>query len=82
MKLKTQIGSEIYVAVLFDYVPAQEETALDDARDEDLTINAVLVDDDAERDILETISDETIDNLARECIEHFNECCDQLINRY
>ena len=69
IKLNTQIGDEINVTVLFDYVPAQAKTVLDDACDEDLTINEILVDGDESKDILEIFSDDALDKLEQECIE-------------
>ena len=73
IKLNTQIGDEINVTVLFDYVPEQAKTVLDDACDEDLTINEILVDGDDRKDILEIFSDDVLDKLGRECIEFVNQ---------
>ena len=69
IKLNTQIGDEINVTVLFDYVPAQAKTVLDDACDEDLTINEILVDGDESKDILEIVNDDTFEKLKAEFLE-------------
>ena len=73
LKLNTQIGDEINVTVLFDYVPGQAETAFDDERDEDLTINGILVDGDESKDILQIIHAECTDLLEERCIEFVNQ---------
>ena len=73
IKYQTQIGDEINVTVLFDYMPAQAKTALDDACDEDLTINEILVDGDESKDILEIFSDDALDKLEQECVEFVNQ---------
>ena len=73
IKYQTQIGDEINVTVLFDYAPAQAKTVLDDACDEDLTINEILVDGDESKDILEIFSDDALDKLEMECVEFINQ---------
>ena len=73
IKLNTQIGDEINVTVLFDYASAQVKTVLDDAQDEAITINEILVDGDDRKDILEIFSDDVLDKLGRECIEFVNQ---------
>jgi hypothetical protein len=70
IKYNTQIGDEINVTVLFDYVPAQAETVLDDACDADLTINEILVDGDEGKDILEVLSDVQVEILSQDCEEY------------
>lgn len=69
-KMKTQIGSEIDVTVFFDYTPEQKETYFDEGICSLWTVNAVLVDGDESKDILEVLSDAQVEILSQECEEY------------
>jgi len=68
--IETHIGDEIAVTVWFDYEPAQQQTHWDPAYTSEVTINAVCVDGDKERDIEAVLSCDTLQDLNFKCFEH------------
>lgn len=68
--IKTNLGDEIAVTVYFDYQPVERQTLEDPGCDSDVTINAVCVYGDEERDIQRIIKDSVLESLRMECFEH------------
>jgi len=67
--LNTHIGSEINVTVFYDYRPEEKQTYYDPGVDSLVTINAVYVDADESKDILEVLNNDWIETLESRCEE-------------
>jgi len=65
--LVTTIGDEIDVTVHFDYQPEEEETHNYPGCDSEVTINAVYVGGDEEKDIEDCLCPATIAMLEERC---------------
>ena len=66
----TQIGSEIFVMVYFDYQPEVAETHDDPMVHSEVTINSVIT-GGKDSDILECLNDEWLNRLKEECEEDY-----------
>lgn len=71
--IQTSIGSDVDVKVFFDYMPEEKQTFFDPGCASMVMINAVLVDGDEGKDILDELSGECIGNLSTKCIEDYEQ---------
>lgn len=67
--LNTHVGSEIDVTVYFDYSPSEPVTRVDPGCESSVTINAVYVDWDEGKDILEVLDVDCQNRLELQCLE-------------
>lgn len=65
--LVTQIGSDVEVLILFDYQPYEKPELNYPGCASQVTINAVYVDSDKGKDLLDTLSEEIFAGLEEQC---------------
>ena len=68
LSVKHYIGDEIEVVVYFDHSESDPETDWNVS----VTINAVLVDGDDQKDILGVLNESTLINIEQACYEKVN----------
>ena len=72
-KFKTHIGDEVEVTVWFDYEPFQPQTRTDPEFMAQVTINAVLIDEDDDQDIADILKKDIIEHLKEKCFGYLEE---------